>query len=76
MAAKIQPVIADTGSVEVLLTRQQVNILVTALEAVQAAAALADFATFATAMAAIDLSSLRQIVATKELPAPPLFPVE
>lgn len=74
--SNVQPVIADTGSEEVTLTRQQVNHIVVTIEAMFAGVAVAtDIASLQTAFAAIDVSGLAQIVATKELPRPPLFPM-
>jgi hypothetical protein len=76
MAVKNQPVVADLGSEEVTLTRKQLNNLLDAFDALITASQAADFATFKTDAAAIDLSALRKIVATHELPTPPMFPTK
>lgn len=77
MAVKTQPIVADTGSEEVTLTRQQYNNLVNVIDALFAAiAASSDASGIKTGAAAIDRSALRQLIATHELPTPPLFPTQ
>lgn len=75
MSALIQPVIGDTPSQEVELLRQQVNVLVAYVVALQAAVAgSSDYATLKTAIGAVDVSGLRTIALTRT-PAPaPRFP--
>lgn len=72
--AKTQKFIADLGSEEIKLTREQCNALVAVVEAIIDAAGEATFGDFATAMAAIDLSALRLLVAKPETRHYPLVP--
>lgn len=75
MSIAIQPVIADTGSEEVRLTRDQVNVLVNFIDAFKAAtAAAADFAAFKVAVAALSTADMRQVVTTLNYAAGRRFP--
>jgi hypothetical protein len=76
MAAPIQQVVGDLGSQEFLLVRRQVNLCVNTLLAIQAAvAASGTYAALQTAVAAIDMTALRQILETREPPSPREFPL-
>lgn len=71
----VQPIVPDVGSLELTLTRLQVNQLVLFVEGLQAAVAVAtDFASLQVAVAAVSAATLEQIIATIEPPLPPLFP--
>jgi len=75
MAVVTQPVIADSGSEEVRLTRTQANAIAVALDALKAlTATAATYANFQTAVAALDLSALRNLDAMPGIPAPRRFP--
>ncbi len=72
--ATVQPVISDTPSQVVEQLRLQNNRLVAIIEALAAAAGEATFGDFATAVAAIDLTVLREVSLTRSYPAAPAFP--
>ncbi len=63
-------IVADTGSEEVRLLREQVNLLITAVESFKAGI-ITDAATAITNVAAIDLSDLRLIVTSTDIPPAP-----
>ena len=75
MAVTIQRVLADIGSDEVRLTREQVNLITNFIDLFKAGVAGAvDFAAFKVAVAALDTTGLRNLVAEPNIPAPPRFP--
>lgn len=71
----VQPVVADVGSLELTLTRLSYNQLLLFVEGMLTAiAAATDIASLQSGIAALSVAGLQQVVATKELPLPPLLP--
>lgn len=75
MAVTVQPVIGDSGSDEVELLRRQVNILVNFVDTLMTQiAGNANYTDFQTDMAAVDITDLREIALTRNIPLPRQFP--
>lgn len=77
MALTKQPFIADLGSQQMDLVTAQANALATWVDAFKTAVAGAvDYAAFQAAVAALDVSALRELVATRRLPGYRRFPTK